>query len=340
MNRENKNRVTLQQVAKHAGVSRATASLVVRNSSSISDKTKKKVLASIHELGYVYDRVAANLRSQRSSTVGIIITDIGNTFFSDLLKGINRTLEEHGYTVLLGTTYDSEDKQDRLLSTMLEHRVGGIILCPTSDTSKETMERLEKMDLPLVLAVRELIGLNTDYVGVNYRDGALMAVNHLIMKGHKKIAFLGGRKESSAWKQRLDGYLLAFQQAGLEVDESLFISSSPTREGGIAALHKLLLKGDTPSAVFCFNDLVALGVMYAIQNVGLTPGKDIAVVGFDNIPESTITNPPLTTISSFAHQIGSNAAQLLHKRIMDVNHNPERIILSPELVIRETTFEK
>jgi LacI family transcriptional regulator len=340
MSRETKQRVTLQQVAKHAGVSRATASLVVRNSSSVSENTKKKVLASIDELGYVYDRVAANLRSQRSTTIGIIITDIANTFFSDLLKGINRTLEEHGYTVLLGITYDSSDNQDRLISTMLEHRVGGIILCPTSDSSKQTIELIGKIDLPLVLAVRELAGVNTDYVGVNYRAGALMAVNHLIMKGHRRIAFLGGRQESSAWKQRVEGFHHAFQQAGLVADETLFISSAPTREGGIESLYKLLLQGEKPSAIFCFNDLVALGVMYAIQKMGLIPGKDIAVVGFDNIPESNITNPPLTTISSFAHQIGTNAAQLLHKRLLEVNRKSEQIILSPELVIRETTFEK
>jgi LacI family transcriptional regulator len=337
MKREKRSRVTLQQVANHAGVSRATASLIVRNSPKISEKTRQKVLASMRELGYVYDRVAANLRSQRSSTVGIIITDISNTFFSELLIGVHQSLEEEGYTVLLGTTFDSESKQDRLLSTMLENRVEGIILCPVSGTSKETIDRIEHLDVPFVLAVRELPDINCDYVGIDYQKGAQMAVNHLIKNGHHRIAFLGGRLESSTWHQRMEGYNRAFKLAGIEVDDSLIIDSAPTREGGMEALQKVLQLDNPPTAVFCFSDLVAFGVMLGIRKAGLTPGKDIAVVGFDDIPESGVANPPLTTISSFARQIGSNAADLLHKRILDFDRQNQKVILSPELIVREST---
>jgi LacI family transcriptional regulator len=340
MKQKKGSRVTLKQVAEHAGVSRATASLIVRNSPTISEKTRKRVLASMHELGYVYDRVAANLRSQRSTTVGIIITDIANTFFSELLKGVNQTLEKEGYNVLLGTTFDSAEKQDKLLSTMLEHRVGGIILCPVSGSSNESIDRIKQLNIPFVLAVRELNEANCDYVGIDYENGAQLAVSYLIKNGHERIAFLGGRSESTAWQQRIEGFKKAFQMADLEVDRSLIISSAPTREGGIEALQKVLDHDQTPSAIFCFNDLVALGVMLGIRNNGLIPGKDIAVVGFDNIPEAGITNPPLTTISSHAHKIGSKAADLLYKRIMDIDRENERIILSPELIIRDSTFEK
>lgn len=340
MKQQKNSRVTLQQVAKHAGVSRATASLIVRNSSKVSEKTRKKVLTSMRELGYVYDRVAANLRSQRSSTIGIIITDIANTFFSELLKGVHQTLEEEGYTVLLGTSFDSDEKQDQFLSTMLEHRVGGIILCPVSGTSKETVDRLKQLDIPLVLGVRELSDIHCDYVGIDYKYGAQMAVSHLINNGHHRIAFLGGRSESSTWKQRMEGFQRAFQQAGLEVDSSLIIDSAPTSAGGMEALQKVLYHDNPPTAIFCFNDLIAFGVMMGIRNKGLIPGKDISVVGFDNIPEAGIVNPPLTTVSSFAYQIGSNAADLLHKRIVDFERPKERIILSPELIIRESTKAK
>ncbi|WP_299092363.1 LacI family DNA-binding transcriptional regulator [uncultured Metabacillus sp.] len=338
MKREKRPRVTLQQVAEHAGVSRATASLIVRNSPNISEKTRKKVLASMRELGYVYDRVAANLRSQRSSTVGIIITDIANTFFSELLIGVHQALEKKGYTVLLGTTFDSDVKQDKLLSTMLEHRVGGVILCPVSGTSKETIDRIKQLDIPIVHAVRELSDTNCDYVGVDYVSGAQMAVSHLIKKGHHRIAFLGGRSESSTWKHRMEGYSRAFQQAGLEIDPTLIIDSAPTREGGMEAVEKVLQLDYPPTAIFSFSDLVAFGVMLGMRNSGLIPGKDIAVVGFDNIPESRLANPPLTTVSSFARQIGSNAAELLHKRILEFDRENERIILSPELVVRESSL--
>lgn len=339
MKRKKGSRVTLKEVAEHAGVSLSTASLIVRNSPNISDKTRKKVLASMDELGYVYDRLAANLRSKRSSTVGVIFTDIGNTFFANLLKGVNEALETEGYTVLLGTSFDSEEKQVRLLSTMLEHRVDGIILCPVSGSSKEPIEKILKLDIPIVHAVREIMNLECDYVGIHYFNGAKLAVNHLLENRHSRIAFIGGRMESTAWQQRLAGYSEAIQQAGLEVDPSIIISTAATREGGVIGVKQLLSQGTPPSAIFCFNDLVALGVMEALRGAGLIPGKDIAVVGFDNIPEAEMTNPPLTTVSSFSYQIGSNAATLLHKRMSDVERPIERIIIDPELIVRESSIE-
>jgi len=339
MKRKKGSRVTLKDVAEHAGVSRATASLIVRNSPNVSDQTRKKVLAAMDELGYVYDRVAANLRSKRSSTVGVIFTDIANTFFSDFLKGVTTTLEAEGYTILLGTTFDSEEKQVRLLSTMLEHRVDGIILCPVSGSSREPIEKIHKLEIPIVHAVREISNVECDYVGIDYVKGANMAVHHLIENGHQQIAFVGGRKESSAWQQRIEGFKQAFQSAGLEVDPSKFISTAPTRDGGSAGVKDLIKEGGQPTAIFCFNDLVALGVMIGLRELGLVPGTDVAVVGFDDIPEASITNPPLTTVSSFASQMGSNAAILLHKRMVDIERPRERIILPPDLIIRDSSFE-
>ncbi|MFU2018948.1 LacI family DNA-binding transcriptional regulator [Peribacillus butanolivorans] len=337
MKQPKKGRVTLQQVAKHAGVSTSTASLIVRNNPRISEATRKKVLKSMRELGYVYDRIAANLRSQSSDTVGIIITDISNTFFSEFLIGVHDALEEVGYTVLLGTTFDSVKKQDQLLSTMLEHRVGGLILCPVSESTQETINRLNEIDTPFVLAVRELPEVNSDYVGINYPEGARIAVNHLIEKGHKRIAFLGGIRESSTWIERMEGYREALSKAGLEVDESLMIDSAPTREGGLEAVFKVLNNPDPPTAIFCFSDLIAFGVMQGLRMKGLIPGQDIDIVGFDNVPVAEIYHPPLTTVSSFPQRMGKEAANLLHQKMVNIDHEQQRIILNPELIIRESS---
>ncbi|AXN39329.1 LacI family DNA-binding transcriptional regulator [Peribacillus butanolivorans] len=337
MKQPKKGRVTLQQVAKHAGVSTSTASLIVRNNPRISEATRKKVLKSMRELGYVYDRIAANLRSQSSDTVGIIITDISNTFFSEFLIGVHDALEEVGYTVLLGTTFDSVTKQDQLLSTMLEHRVGGLILCPVSESTQETINRLNEIDTPFVLAVRELPEVNSDYVGINYPEGARIAVNHLIEKGHKRIAFLGGIRESSTWIERMKGYREALSKAGLEVDESLMIDSAPTREGGLEAVFKVLNNPDPPTAIFCFSDLIAFGVMQGLRMKGLIPGQDIDIVGFDNVPVAEIYHPPLTTVSSFPQRMGKEAANLLHQKMVNIDHEQQRIILNPELIIRESS---
>lgn len=337
MKQSKKGRVTLQQVAKHAGVSTSTASLIVRNNPRISEATRKKVLKSMHELGYVYDRIAANLRSQSSDTVGIIITDISNTFFSEFLIGVHDALDEVGYTVLLGTTFDSVAKQDHLLSTMMEHRVGGLILCPVSESSQNTIERLNEIDTPMVLAVRELPGVNSDYVGIDYPEGARIAVDHLLGKGHKRIALLGGIKESSTWIERMEGYREALSRAGLKVDESLVIDSAPTREGGLEAVLKVLENPNPPTAIFCFSDLIAFGVMQGLMMKGITPGKDIDIVGFDNVPVAEIYHPPLTTISSFPRRIGKEAANLLYQQMEKIEREQQRIILNPELIIRESS---
>ncbi|MEH7121106.1 LacI family DNA-binding transcriptional regulator [Neobacillus vireti] len=335
---EEKKRVTLMDVAKHAGVSRATASLIVRGSPKIAEKTRKKVLASMQELGYVYDRVAANMRSQKgSSTVGLIITDIANPFYTELLRGVHNALEEAGYDVFLGTTFDSDARQEQLISRMLEHRVGGIILCPVSHSSKNTIERIKQIDIPIVLAVRELENVMCDYVGIDYVAGAQMAVNHLIQKGHRRIAFLGGTSESSAWKERRQGYCMALTRAGIEIDESLIVQSAVSRDGGTEAVQRVLNNPKPPSAAFCFNDFVAHGVLQGLKVNGIEPGKDIAVVGFDNNNEAPLYNPPLTTVSSFARLIGSQAANLLHYRILDQNREKQRIILQPELVVRKSS---
>lgn len=330
-------RVTLEDVAKHAGVSRSTASLIVRNSPKVADKTREKVLQSMEELGYVYDRVAANLRSQQSKTIGIIITDVGNTFFAQFLFGVHRELEKHGYTALLGTTFDSLANQKRLISTMLENRVGGILLCPVSESGQETIDQIEKLDTPIVLGIRELKDLTCDYVGLNYRKGAYEAVSYLIKKGHKRIAFLGGISNSSTWTERMAGYKKAHEEANISIDDQLIVDSEPTREGGYGIAEKVMKQENPPTAIFCFSDLIAFGVIMKLRKLGYDPGIDIDIVGFDNVPESEISYPPLTTISSFAKKTGERAAKLLHERISEPKEKKERIIIEPKLIEREST---
>jgi LacI family transcriptional regulator len=335
MNQEKGSRVTLQQVADHAGVSRATASLIVRGSKLVADSTRKKVLESMLQLGYVYDRVAANLRSRNSSTVGLIITEIGNPFFSELLVGVHQVLDEEGYTVILGTTFESAEKQEQLISTMLEYRVGGVIMSPVSGSAVATINRLRQWDIPVVLVTKEPPSANSDYVGIDNVLGGKIAVEHLIAKGHRRIAFLGGPSESSARLDRQQGYMEALQQAGLEYDESLVLTSAASRQGGREITHRMLKQPNPPTAAFCYNDIVAFGVMLGLKEAGLTPGRDLAVVGYDNIEESAFTDPGLTTVMATPMLVGTNAAKLLHNRITaKTNDEPQRIILKPELIIR------
>ncbi len=333
---EKKTRVTLQQVAEHAGVSRATASLIVRGSSQVSKETRDKVLASMKQLGYVYDRIAANLRSRHSSTVGLIISEISNPFFAELLVGVHNALDREGYTVILGTTFEDVEKQDQLISMMLESRVGGVIMTPVSGSSNDVIERLGQWDIPVVFFAKELKGDHYDYVGVDNARGAKMAVEYLIRQGHRRIAYLGGPADSSARSTRVAAYRQALLEAGLEAEDSLQVTSPSTREGGVEAARQILRLPNQPTAALCYNDIVALGVLVGLKEEKVRPGKDFTVVGFDNIKEAEFSEPRLTTVSAFPDLVGSNAADLLHQRMKGMDKEPQRIILEPKLIIRDS----
>ncbi|WP_141502515.1 LacI family DNA-binding transcriptional regulator [Paenibacillus luteus] len=342
MSDKKEKRVTLQDVAKDAGVSRATASLVVRGSSSITEQTKQKVHASMNKLGYVYDRVAASFRSRRSSTVGIIITDIGNPFFSELLANLQDRLDELGYTTLLGMTFESEAKQERVLETMLEHHVCGIIMAPVAATNPAVFARLKHLNVPCVLIGREISGVQVDYIGTDFKWGTQMAVRHLADQGHKRIALLGGTPHTSAYNERLAGYLEGLEISRIPADYQQVMPGPPTRESGSIIISELVQQGKLPTAAICHNDIVALGVIVGLRENRLVAGKDLALVGFDDIKEAATANPGLTTIAVGSGQWGIEAANLLHERI-----SPEaserapleaaRIILPPKLVIRESS---
>ena len=334
-NKTNK-RITLVDVARDAGVSRATASLVVRGDPAISKKTAKKVLDSIQKLGYVYDRVAANLRSQQSSTIGVIIPDIGNPFFVGLLMGVHDQLDELGYTVTLGISFNSNVKQERHIESMLENRVRGIILTPAANTSSRIIERIQKLSLPIVILSREIKGL--DFVGNESAIGFQSAVQHLIDNGHKRIAFLGGSKNTSAYQDRLNGYRAALETNKIPFDPSLLFPGPPTRnEGSIAILETLKLK-ITPTAVICYNDVTAIGAIIGLRSVGLKPGLDMAIVGHDNIPDAEFIYPSLTTVAVDVRQWGSEAAKIIHKRILGLlSGSAQRVIMPTKLIIRDSS---
>lgn len=334
---QEKKRLTLNDVARYAGVSRSTASLVVRGSDKITKETSEKVHRAMRELGYVYDRMAANMRSQKSNTVGMIITDVGNPFYTDFLKGVHTSLEEAGYTTFLGTTYDSDEKQRELIARMLEHRVVGMILCPVSTISQQTLDFINMIDIPTVVAVREYKEIVHDYVGIDYVAGAELAVNHLIARGHETIAFVGGASSSIAWQKRFEGYVLALQKANLSLHPELIFETAITREGGKLAVGKIFMAQKRPTAIFTFNDLIGQGVMIGLQEIGIQVGKDIAVVGFDNTAESAWYSPPLTTISAFPMKLGNEAAKLLHERILHPVQEQRKSIFQPEIVVRQSS---
>jgi len=333
-NRRGAKRITLSDVAAHAGVSRATASLVIRNSPLVADDTRERVQAALHKLGYVYNQGAASLRTQRSRTVGLVITDITNPFFAELTLGIDQHLNAADYVALLGNTGDSPTKQESLLATMHQHGVDGLLLCPAQDTQATTIQRLWTWRVPFVLVVRYLVGIEADYVGTDNALGAKLAVEHLLAHGHQRIAFVGGPANSSARRDRLAGYRSALAAWDRPFDASLLIACSPTRSEGYRAIQELLTLSDPPTAALCYSDVVAFGAMLGLRSMGRTIGADFAVIGFDDIDEAALWSPALTTVSSVPAEVGAEAARLLIERTANPNNAPRQIILQPRLVIR------
>lgn len=333
-------RVTLKDVAEDAGVSRATASLVVRNSPLVAETTRAKVLASIDKLGYVYNRAAAMLRTQKSQTVGLVVTDIANPFFAQMTQGSEATLDEASYALLLANTSDDPQRQRRLLRTMYARGVDGILICPARGTALNEVKRLQQWGVPFVQVTRYLNDLDADYVGSDNVKGAEMAVRHLIAMGHRRIAFIGGSPESSARRDRLKGYRHALEHAGLELDPRLLQTSPVTRAGGYQGAVSLLDRPEPPTAALCYNDVVAFGVMLGLHAQGKTPGKDFAVVGFDDIEEAALWRPALTTVSIPPRNVGKVAADLLLARIDDPEVPAQRHIMDPKLIVRDSCCKR
>jgi LacI family transcriptional regulator len=326
--------VTLVEVARDAGVSRATASLVLRGSDLVADETRERVLASMRKLGYVYHRGAASLRTQHSQTVGLIVPDVTNPFFAEMTVGIEARLDQARHVALLGNSAETLGKQERLLAMMQEYRADGVLLCPVADTSAAALDRLRQRRFPFVLFARSVDGVDADYVGADNIRGAELATEHLIALGHGRIAFVGGPANSSARRDRIQGYQSVLRRAGLPIDPALQCVSPTTREGGHQAIRTLLDQAAPPTAVLCYNDSVAFGVLLGAQASGRMPGRDIAVVGFDDIAEAALAQPALTTVAISPRQIGEEAARLLLERVAAPDAAARQVILRPKLVVR------
>ena len=286
------------------------------------------------ELGYVYHRGAASLRRQYSHAVGLIVSDITNPFFAEIIVAIEERLAQAGFVTLLGNTSEDRSKEERLLRTMQEFPADGILICPTllGDPLKKTPNLGEVF--PIVAIARRVPGF--DYVGIDNAQGAFLAIEHLYRIGHRRIAFLGANPHLLAADDRLKGYQQGFSQLQLKFDPLLVLSTDLNRRGGFDGVQKLMKAKNPPSAVLCFNDVVALGAMEGLQRLGRKPGIDVGIVGFNNIPDAAQCVPGLTTIENSPSQLGESAAELLLKRIKQRDAPIRTLILQPQLVVRES----
>lgn len=329
-----KNRVTLLDVARHASVSRATASLVIRKSPLVSTETRAKVEAAMQELGYVYNMGAARLRADRSLTIGVVIPNLVNPFFTELLAGIETVIDAAGMVVILVNSGDLVTRQETLLTRMREHGVDGIIICPAAETEISLVERMVEWDLPLVQVLRRVTD-DCDYAGVDYALGMRQAVDHLVQLGHRDIAFALHGPVHSAYQERVDGFRAAMQAHDLDPGNIIRV---PNQMAAIAAAAPLFASGSyRSSAVICFNDVVALGLSAGFYDLGTTIGRDFSLVGFDDVADAEAMRPRLTSVATFPELIGEGAATLLLDRLEKPDLAPRKFVKAPQLRVRQSS---
>lgn len=304
-------KVTLATIAEDAGVSKATVSLVVRDSPLVAEETRAKVLASIERLGYVYNRAAARLRSRKTGTVGLIVASIANPFSAELVAGIETKITEHGRTLLFTQHSESLASQKRQIEVMLENRVDGVLVMAALGTPEDHLARLRAAGIPVVLVSRRVSGALAPYVGSDNQGGARKAGEHLLEHGARRITMLGGFAGSSPFLEREEGLVAALAVAG-GTGQLSTVPAPPTRDAAYDAARELVKRREKrPDAIFAYNDNVAIGALAALTDAGVQVGEEIRVVGFDDVLGARYTIPPLTTVHSRPALIGSIAGEKL-----------------------------
>jgi LacI family transcriptional regulator len=328
--------VTLEEVARHSGVSKSTASLVLRRSSLVSSKTAEKVWQAVKDTGYIYNRGAASLRSKSTNTVGFIVVDIENPFYASIFHGMEEVLFNAGFNLFVSSTSNIHEKQIRIHQTMMEQNVDGIFLCPSTGTTGKAIKSLQRYNKPHILVARYVANATMDYVGIDNLMGAKIAMEYFIEKGHRRIAFIACNTESSILRERLQGYHEMLAAHNLDA-KGLELSCPMTFDGGKQAALRLFSIPDRPTAILCYNDIIAYGAILATEQLGLQAGKDISIIGADNSPVGSYCKPGISTISTQPLEIGAEAARLFLERLNGLRDNFKRIILSPRLIERESS---
>lgn len=328
---------TLTDVAQLAGVSRSTVSLVLRESPLVSARTRDRVQQALQSSGYVYNRQAANLRAVQTKTVGIVVSELTNPFYGELVAGAEAVLDESGRVAFITHTEESLPRQERFLRRMLEQHVDGVLISAAGDTRPEVLQAFVAAGIPVVQMLRSIDARRFDFVGVDNRLGTSFATEHLLSLGHRRIAYLGTSVRSSVSIERFGGYADALTRHDRGPDPALTRTCLPRWADAKAATLDLLRSAAPPTALVCFNDLLALGALLATAESGRQPGRDLAVVGYDDIDLAAAWQPGLTTVAVRPREMGREAARLLVDRIEGSARPPQRVLLAPWLVIRESS---
>lgn len=331
---------TIKDVALRAEVSVTTVSHVVNETRHVSPEVRERVQAAIRELRYVPSQVARSLKSNSTRTLGMLIPNSSNPYFAEIVRVVEDRCFAAGYTLVLCNTDDLPQRQGVYLQVLAQRRIDGLIVVSTG--SDESLARqLHGLKMPTVLLDREIDDPECDLVETAHMEGALLAVRHLLSLGHRRVACIGGPAGVASGEQRVQGWRMALAESGAAPslqDEALLWRGGFTSQGGYEAMHAILrTDSPNPTAVFVCNDLMAIGALRAVHEVGLRVPDDISIIGFDDIELAAYTSPPLTTVAQPKEHIGALAVDMLLERVGGRRREPRKVMLQPELRVRATT---
>jgi DNA-binding LacI/PurR family transcriptional regulator len=329
-------RATIKDVAQLAAVSTTTVSHVVNRTRFVEEETRERVLQAIAALGYRPNVAARSLTTNRTNTIGVIVSDTSNHFFGELLRGIENIAVTAGYSLVVCNTDETLDREERYLNLLLSQQVDGIIAAATSQRW-DALELADLKHMPIVFVDRTFHGMHDrPYIGVNNTRGAYLGSTHLIEHGYREIACLAGFQRLSSMRERLAGFEQALHEHGIPVHPDWVVTSTLSPEAGREATLQILCRPDRPKALFINNNFLTLGALQTLKYLDMHCPQDIALVGFDDHPWASVSDPPLTVVRQPTLEMGEQAATTLLSLLETEELTAPEVILECELIIRRS----
>jgi LacI family transcriptional regulator len=332
------NKPKLLDIARHAGVSMATVSRVINNTAPVNERTRSRVLASLRALGY-RSSLERGAEQSAQGLIALLITDILNPFFPEIVRGVEDDAGPSGLALLLCNTSEDPQRERQALRVLAEQKVEGIIACASRVSDEDLIALHARNNTPLVVINRRVDHASIPCILVDFEDAAYRAAKHLTRLGHTRIAYLAGDSRFKTSLARRRGIEQALREVGLDLRPEWCVNSFPNTEGGFQAMSGLLAAatGVRPTAVITYNDIIALGALHAIRTHHLHIPEDISVVGCDGIAMAAHANPPLTTIDQPKYRMGQLAMQMLRRLIAGQPIPNGYTLMESPLVVREST---
>ena len=334
--------VTVKDIAKKAGVSHSTVSRALHGNPLISEETKQRIQQIAVELGYLPSAAARTLKTNRSQVLGVVLSSIDDPFFSEILQGIEEITQSSGYSLFIAAAHRDPKREREIVQAMVEHHADGVIICSTS-FSEERSRQFLQYGVPMVVVNNQAVEDFRYSIYHDDIDGSRQVTRHLIGLGHTRIAYIGNSASGRTTLDRLTGFRQEMGAAGLAVPAPyVYEALGGGTEDGISVAKHFLSLPERPTALVCYNDMLAMGVMKGLQQAGLRVPEDISITGFDNIVFSAYTNPPLTTLDQPKRFIGAEAARLLLE-LLDTPSSPQSAShqkvrsLKGQLLVRSST---